>query len=211
MAKKPFQRKDRFYFKAKKEGYPARSAYKLMELDKRFHIFKPGMRVIDLGAAPGGWMKVAQERLKGKGRLAGIDLLPIKFSLDPNAMFIQGDFLDEANQKTLIEFLGGKADWILSDMSPNISGIKFRDEFQSYELVKKAFEFAKENLKPGGSFLFKIFPGPELEEFRPELKQYFQKVRTIVPEATRKSSTEVYLVCQGLRSPDMLVKREVQS
>lgn len=195
MAKKPFQRKDRFYFKAKKEGYPARSAYKIMELDQRFQIFKPGRKIVDLGCAPGGWLKVAGERLKNKGTAVGIDLLPLQFTPQKETHFIQGDFLAEENQKKIKEILKSGADWVLSDMSPNISGIKFRDEFNSYDLVQKAMHFALEILKPEGGFLFKVFPGPELEEFRKELKQHFKKIKTVVPEATRKSSTEIYIVC----------------
>jgi 23S rRNA (uridine2552-2'-O)-methyltransferase len=199
MAKRPFERKDRFYFKAKSEGYPARSAYKIMELDDRYKIFKPGRRIVDLGCAPGGWMKVAQERMQNKGKLAGIDLLPIKFTLGPNSFFIEGDFLDISHQNQIKDFLGGKADWIICDMSPNISGVKFRDEFQSYELAMKALEFVLEVLKPGGGFLFKNFPGPEIEDLRKELKKHFSKLKTVVPEATRQSSTEIYIVCQELK------------
>jgi 23S rRNA (uridine2552-2'-O)-methyltransferase len=195
MAKRPFERKDRFYFKAKKEGYPARSAYKIMELDDRFKIFKPGRKIVDLGCAPGGWMKVAQERLSGRGKLAGIDLLPIKFALNETSFFVEGDFLDPANQAKLKEFLGGPADWVICDISPNISGIKFRDEFQSYELAMKALQFTVETLKQGGGFLFKNFPGPEIEDLRRALKTHFAKIKTVVPEATRQSSTEIYIVC----------------
>lgn len=193
---RPFVRKDRFYFKAKEEGYPARSAYKLMELDDRFQIFKRGRRVIDLGCAPGGWLKVGLERLGDKGTLIGIDLLPIKISPNPNLHYIAGDFLDEENQNKILELARGKVDWVLSDLSPNISGIKFRDEFQSYELCKMALEFALKVLKIGGGFLFKVFPGSELEDFRRELKTHFKKITTVLPEATRKSSTEIYIVCQ---------------
>lgn len=199
---KPFVRKDRFYFKAKKEGYPARSAYKIIELDRRCQIFKPGRKIVDLGCAPGGWLKVAQEKLAGKGMLVGIDLLPLKFTLSPRTHFIQGDFTERANQKKIISLLGGPADWVLSDMSPNISGIKFRDTFQSTELVNLALNFALEILKPDGGFLFKIFPGPELEDLRKLLATHFKKVRTVIPEATRQSSTEVYTVCQDRKKTD---------
>ena len=195
MAKRPFERKDRFYFKAKKEGYPARSAYKIMELDDRFKIFKPGRKIVDLGCAPGGWMKVAQERINGKGRLAGIDLLPIKFSLHASSFFIEGDFLDLANQQKIKDFIGGPADWIICDMSPNISGVKFRDEFQSYELALQALKFVQETLKQGGGFLLKNFPGAEIHDLRKELKNNFAQIRTVIPEATRQSSTEIYIVC----------------
>lgn len=196
---KPFVRKDRFYFKAKEEGYPARSAYKIMELDDRFKIFKRGFTVVDLGCAPGGWLKVGLERLGDKGTLIGLDLLPIKISPNPRLHFIQGDFLESEMQQRILELSPHGANWVLSDMSPNISGIKFRDEFESYELCLKAFQFAQKILRHGGSFLFKVFPGPELEGLRKELKKKFKKIVTVLPEATRKSSTEIYIVCQNFR------------
>lgn len=194
MARRPFDRKDRFYLKAKKEGYPARSAYKIIELDERFRIFKPGRRIVDIGCAPGGWMKVAQERLGGKGRLAGIDLLPIKFTLNAASHFIQGDFLNPVHQQSLTDFLGGPADWVICDMSPNISGVKFRDEFHSYELALKTLDFATRVLRRGGGFLLKTFPGAETRDLRAQLKKHFVKIKTVVPEATRQSSTEIYIV-----------------
>jgi 23S rRNA (uridine2552-2'-O)-methyltransferase len=196
---KPFVRKDRFYFKAKKEGYPARSAYKIIELDRRCQIFKPGRKIVDLGCAPGGWLKVAQEKLGPRGRLVGIDLLPLKFTLSPQTHFIQGDFTTPANQEKIIELLGGQADWVLSDMSPNLSGITFRDTFQSTELVRQALGFTLKILKTDGGFLFKIFPGPELEVLRKDLARHFKKIRTVIPEATRQSSTEIYIVCSQPR------------
>lgn len=194
---KPFERKDRFYHKAKKEGYPARSAYKILELDKRFRIFRPENTIVDLGSAPGGWLKVAEEKMKGQGISIGIDLLPLQFTLKKNTHFIQGDFLDEKNQNRIKELLKNskEADWVLSDMSPNLSGVKFRDKYASFELVQKALSFALEILKPTGGFVFKIFPGPEWENFRKDLKTHFQEIKTVVPEATRKSSTEIYVIC----------------
>lgn len=199
VAHKQFNRKDRFYVKAKKEGYPARSAYKIMELDDRFKIFKPGSVVVDLGCAPGGWLMVAEERLNGRGTLVGIDLLPLKFQPKPSTHFLQGDFTTEENQKWITDRIPKKADWIISDMSPNISGVKFRDQFDSVELCRKAMIFATQHLKANGSFLCKLFPGQEVEEFREELKQHFSKLKTVVPEATRQSSTEIYVVAQGLK------------
>lgn len=197
MSKRPFERKDRFYKLAKKQGYVARSAYKIMELDKRFGIFKTGNQVIDLGAAPGGWFQVGQERLK-KGILIGIDLLPLQTALTENSYFLQGDFTKTENREWLKDKIKKGVDWVISDMSPNISGIKFRDEFLSYELVNQALDFSLTVLKPGGSFLCKIFPGMETQEFRDKLKAHFQKTVTVIPEATRKSSTEIYMV--GVRS-----------
>lgn len=199
MAKHTFERKDRFYFLAKKEGYVARSAYKIIELDKRFGIFKNHSRILDLGCAPGGWLQVAEECLKGNSQLIGIDLLPLKFSPLATTLFIQGNFLDAENQQLITQTFSGEIDWVLSDMSPNISGISFRDEFQSYELVQSAFDFAKRLLKKNGNFLFKVFQGKEFETFRQTLKQSFQKIITVLPEATRKSSKEIYVVCLGYK------------
>lgn len=197
MARRVFERKDRFYKKAKKEGYPARSAYKIIEFDDKYKIFKSGNVVVDLGAAPGGWFKVGQERLNGRGRLIGIDLLPLNLELGKNEYFLQQDFLSDETKDWIREKVGKGADWVISDMSPNISGIKFKDEYASYKLSHMAMTFALEVLKPTGSFVFKVFPGPELEDLRKELKTHFKMVKTSVPEATRTSSTEVYVICQG--------------
>ena len=191
-----YDRKDKFYQKAKKEGYPARSAYKLIEMDQRFGIFKPGSRIVDLGCAPGGWLKVAEEK---KGAVVGIDLLPLQFTPGSSITFLQGDFLDPANQQKIIETLNGKADWILSDMSPNISGIKFKDLQASMELCQSALEFAKKILRKGGGLIVKIFPGPEMGSFRKKLREAFERIATVEPEATRKTSNEVYLVSTGFK------------
>lgn len=193
MSKRAFERKDRFYKLAKKQGYVARSAYKIMELDDRFGIFKMGNQVIDLGCAPGGWFQVAQERLK-KGVLIGIDLLPLQTAVMENTHFLQDDFTKTESRQWLKKKIGRGADWVISDMSPNISGIKFKDEFLSHELVNQALDFSLSALKPGGGFLCKIFPGMETKDFREKLKKNFEKVVTIVPEATRKSSSEIYMV-----------------
>ncbi|MBF0105004.1 MAG: RlmE family RNA methyltransferase [Deltaproteobacteria bacterium] len=198
MAKKQFERKDRFYNKAKKEGYPARSAYKIMELDDRFKIFKSGATIIDLGCAPGGWLKVAEERLKGNGTLIGIDLLPLKYPKKEGTLFIQGDFTAIENQHKILERAHKGASWVISDLSPNISGVKFRDRFGSYELCLTSMLFAAKILKTGGNFLCKLFPGGEVEELRRETKKYFKKLVSVVPEATRQSSTEIYLVALSL-------------
>lgn len=192
-----FQCRDRFYFKAKRAGYPARSAYKIMELNERFGIFRPGHTVVDLGCAPGGWLKVGQERLAGRGILVGIDLLPVLFTLHPGSHFIQGDFLDPVHQQALRDLVPHGADWVLSDMSPQLSGIKFRDKYRSFELAQAALEFSLSVLKKGGGFIFKVFPGKELEDFRRDLKGHFEKVVTVLPEATRRSSTEIYIACVG--------------
>ncbi len=217
-----YNRKDIFYQKAKKEGFVARSAYKLIELDKRFEILKPGRRIVDLGCAPGGWIQVAEGKL---ARIVGIDLLPLKFTPSSNTLFFQGNFLDPVNQQKIIDALQengergsgfaspsergvrgrqrqsprSNADWVLSDMSPNLSGIKFKDLQASLELCESALEFAKKILKKGGGLVVKIFPGPEMENFRKRLRELFERMAMVEPEATRKTSAEIYLVCTGFK------------
>lgn len=191
-----YHRKDTFYQKAKKEGYVARSAYKLIELDKKFGILKPGIKIVDLGCASGGWLQVAEEKMVS---VIGIDLLPLHYQPASNVTFIQGDFLDPGNQQKIIDALGGQSDWVLSDMSPNISGIKFKDLQASLELCESAFKFAKKILKKGGGLVVKIFPGPEMGNFQKKLKEVFQKVTPVEAEATRKTSNEIYLVAGGFK------------
>lgn len=192
-----YNRKDHFYNKAKKEGYPARSAYKLLEMDKQFGILKPGGKIIDLGCAPGGWLKVIEES-PVSSNIIGIDLLPLQYPPSPTTHFIQGDFADPQNQQKIKELLGGLADWILSDMSPNLSGIKFKDNQASLELCEQAFSFAQGCLKKGGGLIIKIFPGSEFEKFIKELKKCFKNVSFYEPEATRNTSREIYVVCKNL-------------
>jgi len=194
MARKPFERKDRFYNKAKKEGYPARSAYKIIELDGKYGIFRSSNIVIDLGAAPGGWFKVGQERLGKKGKIIGVDLLPLATPLNDRSIFKQADFTKTETKDWIKKNCEHGADWVISDLSPNISGIKFKDTMASDELARQAYDFAKETLKPSGCFLCKVFPGKELEDFLKELRSHFKKVSTSIPDATRKSSTEVYVI-----------------
>lgn len=192
-----YNRKDHFYHKAKKEGYASRAAYKIVEMDKKFGVFKPNAKIVDLGCTPGGWLQVAEE--KNVGVLIGIDLLALPISLSEKTIFIQGDFLDETNQKKITEILNGKADWVLSDMSPNLSGVYFADAQRSLELCQKAFEFSKNNLKPGGGLVMKIFPGPEMNDLKKEIKKEFQNLTEFIPDATRGTSKEVYLVAKGKR------------
>ena len=201
-----YVRKDRFYQKAKKEGYPSRSAYKLIEINRRFGILKPGAKIVDPGSAPGGWLKVAEEKMKAskvegqksKGvQIVGIDLLPLQYQPGKNVTFIPGDFTDPANQQKVYDALEGKADWVLSDLSPNLSGIRFRDTGASAELCDTALNFASRVLRGGGGLVVKIFPGVELGEFKKKLKKNFSRVSTFIPEATRKTSTEIYLVGSG--------------
>lgn len=194
-----YDRKDHFYRRAKREGKASRAVYKLSELQKRFHLVRHGNTVIDLGCAPGGWMQELSAMVGPKGCVIGIDLLPIKILRAANCHFIKGDVEDASNINEILRLAGGKADTVLSDMSPNLSGIAFADAYRSYELCMRALDLCKILLKPNGNFVVKIFPGDELANFISELKKQFDKVDVVIPEATRKTSSERYIVARGFK------------
>ena len=193
-----YDRKDRFYRKAKEEGLASRASYKLLEIQKKFKVIKRGDIVLDLGAAPGGWLQVAGEIVGEKGMVFGIDLLPLKIAIPKNVTFHQGDIRDEGSYKEFCE-KNVRADLVVSDMAPNTSGVRFKDAYLSYELAKAALDITKRFLRPGGNFVAKIFPGEEFAKFKDELGLYFEKVMQYRPEATRKTSIEVYLIGLGLK------------
>jgi 23S rRNA (uridine2552-2'-O)-methyltransferase len=194
-----FKRKDHFYRRAKEEGKASRAVYKLAELQRRFGLIHKGDTVIDLGCAPGGWMQELAPMVGPKGKVVGIDILPIKISLPGQCHFIQGDMGDDVSLEELREAAGGKVSAVLSDMSPNLSGIAFADAYRSYELALAALEFTRGILKPGGNFVVKIFPGEEFADYVKELKGSFGSVKTVAPDATRKTSPERYLVAKGFK------------
>ena len=187
---------DPFVQLAQKEGYRSRAAYKLLEIDAKDHLLKPGMVVVDLGATPGGWSQVAAAKVGRSGKVIGLDLLP----LDPlsGVEFIQGDFRDDEVLKQLEKMLQGKpVGLVISDMAPNICGIASADQARAMHLVELAMEFALEHLKPEGSFLVKVFQGAGFEEFFKLMRSRFAKVSTRKPKASRDRSSEVYLLGSG--------------
>lgn len=189
---------DPFVKLAHKEGYRSRAAYKLLGLDERDHFLKPGMTVVDLGAAPGGWCQVAVSRAGAKGRVIGIDLLPV----DPIAgvTLIQADFTSEAGFELVEKALAGKkADLVLSDMAPNISGVKDADQARHYALAELALEFAIRWLKPDGALVVKVFQGAGFEDYIKQAKAAFSKVAIRKPEASRDESRENFMVAKGLK------------
>jgi len=194
-----YDRKDHFYRRAKREGKASRAVYKLAELQRRFKLVKRGDAVVDLGCAPGGWLQELSPMVGGDGRVVGIDILPLTMGLPENCTFIEGDINDEGRLAEIEGLVRGKVDAIVSDMSPNLSGIAFADAYHSYELAMRALEVADRMLKHGGNFVVKIFPGEEFAGFMRELKSKFGKVNTVVPEATRKTSSERYLVGVGYK------------
>ena len=187
------QLNDPFAARARAHGYRSRAAYKLSEIDDRFHLLKPGARVIDLGMAPGGWTQVALER--GVTAIAGVDLLPV--APLPPAQVLEMDFTDPAAGARLIALLGGPPDVVLSDMAPNTVGHRRTDHLRIVGLLEAALEFAVEVLKPGGAFVAKVWQGGTEAELLAKLKRAFAAVRHAKPPASRPESAEVYVVATG--------------
>jgi 23S rRNA (uridine2552-2'-O)-methyltransferase len=194
------QLNDPYVARARTEGYRSRAAYKLIEIDDKHHVLKPGAKVVDLGAAPGGWAQVAAKRVRsgeGRGRVVGIDLLampPI-----PGVEFMQLDFLNPAAPDKLKAVLDGPADVVLSDMAANATGHRPTDHLKIMALVELAAEFAQEVLKPGGAFLAKVIQGGTEAKLLAELKRDFATVKHVKPPASRPDSAELYLLATGFR------------
>lgn len=197
MAKKGYQRKDRYYQQAKERGYKSRAAFKLIELNSKFKLLQPGMHVVDLGCSPGSWLQVIAEQVGPSGMAIGIDLEELLLSPQKNITFIQGDIREARTRQLILAELGRKVDLVVSDMAPHLSGIKFQDHYNSYELAEQALKLCRLVLRQGGTFVVKIFPGEELELFKQNLKTSFPRITAYTAEATRKSSTEIYLIAKG--------------
>lgn len=186
---------DPFAAKARAHGYRSRAAYKIVELDDRLKLFKPGARIIDLGLAPGGWTQVAIER--GVKHIAGVDLLPVEPL--PPAHILQMDFTDPECGPKLIELLGGPPDAVISDMAPNTVGHRRTDHLRIMGLIEIAADFAISVLKPGGAFIAKAFQGGETAPVMGLLKQHFTEVKNLKPKASRADSSEVYIAALGFK------------
>lgn len=181
---------------AQKEGYRSRAAYKLLEIDEKDHLLRPGMVVVDLGATPGGWSQIASTRVGAQGKVIALDLLPMQ----PLARveFIQGDFREDSVLAELEARLGGQPiGLVISDMAPNISGIDSADQARAIYLAELALEFAVQHLKPGGAFLVKVFQGVGFEAYLKSMKDHFDKVVSRKPKASRDRSSEMYLLGLG--------------
>jgi 23S rRNA (uridine2552-2'-O)-methyltransferase len=184
---------------AARRGYRSRAAFKLIELAERDHLFRPGMRAVDLGAAPGSWTQVLRERLGPKASIVAIDLLP----MDPigGVRVVQADFRQDHGLAALDDALGeGKIDLVVSDMSPNLSGVDAADQARAVHLGELALDFAKARLQPGGDLVVKAFQGEGFAELRRALEAHFTKVYVRKPKASRDRSREVYLVGKALKS-----------
>jgi 23S rRNA (uridine2552-2'-O)-methyltransferase len=189
---------DPFVKKAQIDGYRSRSAYKLVELNEKDRLIKPGMRILDLGSAPGGWSQVASKLVGKKGRVLATDILPMA-SL-ANVDFIQGDFTEQATVDQLLAWLGGgKFDLIISDIAPNITGIDSADQAGSMYFLELALDTVRQTLKPGATFVAKMFQGSGSDQYVKDLRTSFEKVLIRKPDASRKESREVYIVAKGFK------------
>lgn len=189
---------DEFVKRARKEGYRSRAVYKLQEIDARDRLFKPGMTVVDLGAAPGAWSQYVRERVGRAGRVIALDILPMEAL--PGVEVLQGDFTEEATLKALLDALGGRpVDLVISDMAPNISGVDSADQARAMYLSELALDFAVQVLKPGGAFLVKVFQGRGFSELYKVIQARFTRVVSRKPKASRARSAEIYILATGFR------------
>ena len=194
------QLNDPYVARAKREGWRSRAAFKLIEIDDRAKILRPGQRIVDLGAAPGGWLQVAAKRIgldQGRGKIVGIDLLDI--DPVPGVAFMKGDFTTDDAPAKLKEMLGGEADVVLSDMAANATGHRKTDQIKIIYLAELAIHFAREVLAPGGHFLCKVLQGGTEGDLLGDLKRDFTTVKHIKPQASRADSKELYVLAMGVR------------
>jgi len=193
---------DEFVKRARKEGYRSRAVYKLQEIDTRDRLLKPGMTVVDLGAAPGAWSQYLVERVGRTGRVIALDILPMEAL--PGVEVLQGDFTEEATLKALLDALGGRpVDLVISDMSPNISGVDSADKARAMYLSELALDFAAQVLKPGGAFLMKVFQGSGFSELYKVIQGKFSRVVSRKPKASRARSAEIYVLATGFRGGEL--------
>ncbi|MGA1862506.1 RlmE family RNA methyltransferase [Deferribacter thermophilus] len=193
-----YNRKDSYYKKAKQSGFRSRAAYKIIEINNKYKIIKKGDKVLDAGCAPGGWSQAVSSIVGNKGVIVGIDILDMPPLDISNFHFIKGDLLkNETLDKA--KSICHEYDVVISDAAPNTTGNRLTDHVNSLELVTTVFNFTKKVLKSGGNFLFKLFDGEDREDFIKDLRNFFSKVKIIRPDATRKNSFEIYVVCQEFK------------
>lgn len=190
-------RRDYYRKLAKNDGYRSRSAYKLKQLNNSYHIFKPRNKVVDLGCAPGGWLQVLEEEIGNQGKIIGIDqkeVLPLKF-----ATILQGSIEDPYMVEKIIEVLNGRADVVLSDLAPNVSGIWDIDHARQISLTRSALTIVRKLLRKNGSAIFKVFEGEMLRQLKEDLAIHFENVHYSKPDASRRESSELYVICLNFR------------
>ncbi|WP_300800408.1 RlmE family RNA methyltransferase [uncultured Desulfovibrio sp.] len=192
--------RDHYFLKAKRENYPARSVYKLKELDGKFKLFRQGMRVLDLGAAPGSWSLGAAERIGPRGLVLGCDIQTTETAFPPQVTFLQEDVFQRSPEFEALLTEKGPFDVVMSDMAPRTTGTKFTDQARSLELACEALNVACLHLKAGGSFVVKIFMGPDVQELLQPMRKVFRSVKSFKPKSSRAESKETFFVGMGFRA-----------
>jgi 23S rRNA (uridine2552-2'-O)-methyltransferase len=192
------QREDPYFQQAKAAGYRARSAYKLLQIQEKFHLLRRGQRVLDLGAAPGSWSQVASQLVGPSGQVVAVDLQAIDAL--PGVVAVQGDMTTAEVQAQILEATGGTVHVVISDAAPNSTGVRLRDHVLSVELVRAALDLSRQVLRPGGHLVAKVFEGEDLPQLISDLRQVFEKVKPHYPAATRREGREVFLVCLRRRA-----------
>ncbi len=193
---------DHYFKRAKQDNYPARSVYKLQEIEKRFKIFQKGQTVMDLGAAPGSWSLWAAKQVGPKGRVLGIDIKDTNTPFAANTTFLVADAFEQSPELLVAMQAIAPFDLVISDMAPNTTGVKFADQAKSLELCERALEVIKARLKKGGHFVVKIFEGPDVKAYTDELRTNFDKVKTFKPKSSRSESKEMFIVGLGFTGFD---------
>lgn len=191
--------RDYYFLKAKQENYPARSVYKLKEIQRRFKLFKPGMRVLDLGAAPGSWSLAAAEYVGEKGMVLGLDLQSTQTSFPPHVTFMQGDVFDLSPEFMEAMRQTGPFHIVISDMAPNTIGHKSTDQARSAAVINEALHVAVQWLRPGGHFVVKFFMGPDVQNFARDLRRIFETVKSFKPQSSRAESMESFYIAMGYK------------
>lgn len=194
-----YERKDAHYRRARAEGYRARSVYKLAELDRRWRLLRRGDAVVDLGAWPGAWLQLARERVGAEGRVVGVDLAKIERLPAPNVALVVGDVRDPATADAIVARLGRPADVVLSDLAPKLTGIRATDEARSHELIETTLALLPRLLAPGGRLVMKTFMSGDFEATLRATRARFDEVKTTRPDATRRGSSELYVLGLGFR------------
>ncbi|WP_432735411.1 RlmE family RNA methyltransferase [Maridesulfovibrio sp. FT414] len=191
------QYRDHYFKRAKKDNYPARSVYKLQELNKRFNLFSKGQNVMDLGAAPGSWTLYAAKMVGEEGRVLGVDIQSTDTVFPENATFLQADVFEDSPELLAAMDKQLPYDLIISDMAPRTTGVKFTDQANSLELCERARDIVPSRLKHGGHFIVKIFEGPDVKEYTDSLRKMFSKVKSFKPKSSRQESKEIFIVGLG--------------
>lgn len=192
--------RDHYFQKAKKDNYPARSVYKLKDMDRRFKLLKPGQKIMDLGAAPGSWTMYAAEKAGKKGKVLAVDLNPLHVALPDNVSFFREDIFSEAPEYLQRVREIAPFDLVLSDMAPQTTGIKFTDQARSHRLAESAFELSLEWLKTGGHVVVKIFQGPDSHDLARRMKLEFKRVKQFKPKSSRAESKEIFFLAMERKS-----------